>query len=83
MPPSKLEVIAATTGSGKDESMFSKTVKWTAIAALIAGAILHSSADLAFLMQFIAVAAPIVVLIQAATMGRYIWMTLSCNRLHV
>ena len=36
-------------------------------------ALLH---DLALLMQFVAVAASIVVLTQAAAMGRYIWMTL-------
>jgi hypothetical protein len=56
--------------------MFSKTVEWTAIAALIAGAILHSSTGLALVMQFIAVTASIVVLTHTATMGRYIWMTL-------
>jgi hypothetical protein len=58
------------------KSMFTKTVKWTAIAALIGGAILRSSTDVALLLQFVAVAASIVVLTQAATMGRYIWMIL-------
>ena len=56
--------------------MFTKSIKWVAIAALTAGVLLHSVSYYASLLQFVAVAAAVVVLAQAAIMRRYVWMTL-------
>jgi len=56
--------------------MFTKVIKWSAIAALIGGAFLRSAPDYAFLLRFVVAAASIVVLTQAATMRRYVWMIL-------
>ena len=56
--------------------MLTRTVKWTAIAALIGGVFLHSVTGFALLLQFVVVAASVVVLTQAATMHRYVWMAL-------
>jgi hypothetical protein len=57
-------------------SMFAKTIKWGAIAALIIGAFLHSTGEYALFLQFVVVTASIFVLAQAATMRRYVWMAL-------
>ena len=57
-------------------SMFTKSIKWIAIAALTAGVFLHSVSYYASLLQFVAVAVAVVVVAQAAIMGRYVWMTL-------
>jgi hypothetical protein len=56
--------------------MFAKTIKWSAIAALITGALLHSTGEYALFLQFVVVTASIFVLAQAATRGRYVWMAL-------
>ncbi|GAC1427891.1 MAG: hypothetical protein NVS1B11_18050 [Terriglobales bacterium] len=56
--------------------MFTKSMKWVAIAALTAGTLLHSVWYYGSLLQFVAVAAAVVVLTQAAIMGRWVWMTL-------
>jgi hypothetical protein len=56
--------------------MFTKTIKWSAIAALIVGAFLHSTRTYALFLQFVVVTASIFVLAQAATMRRYVWMAL-------
>jgi hypothetical protein len=56
--------------------MFTKTIKWVAIAALIVGALLHSTREYALFLQFVIATASIVVLAQAATMRRYAWMAL-------
>src|ERR1051326_6243332 len=56
--------------------MLTKTIKWTAIAALIAGAFTRSSPNLALVLQFVVVAAAGVMLTQAAIMRQYVWMAL-------
>ena len=56
--------------------MLTKSVKWIAIAALTAVTLLHSRWYYGSLLQFVAVAAAVVVLTQAAILGRYVWMTL-------
>ena len=56
--------------------MFTKIIKWVAIAALVAGASLRSFWNYGALLQFLIVAVAVVVLTQAAIMGRYVWMTL-------
>ena len=56
--------------------MFTKTIKWCAIAALMVGAFLHSTREYALFLQLVIVTASIVVLAQAATMRRYVWMAL-------
>lgn len=56
--------------------MLTKIIKWGAIAALLGGAFLRSATDYALLGQFVVVAAAVVVLTQAATMRRYVWMTM-------
>jgi len=56
--------------------MLTKIIKWSAIAALVGGAFLRSAPQYALLGQFVVVAAAAVVLTQAATMRRYVWMTL-------
>ncbi len=56
--------------------MLTKVVKWSAIGALSAGALLRSRSDYVLLLQFVVVAAALVVLTQAATMRRYVWMSL-------
>jgi hypothetical protein len=56
--------------------MFTKSMKWIAIAALTAVTLLHSRWYYGSLLQVVAVAAAVVVLTQAAIMGRYVWMTL-------
>jgi flagellar biosynthesis protein FlhB len=56
--------------------MLTKVIKWSAIAALIGGAIFRSAPGYALLLRFVVVAASIVVLTQAATVRRYLWMIL-------
>ncbi len=56
--------------------MLTKAVKWSAIAVLIGGAFLRSVSSYGLLSQFVVVAAAVVVLTQAASMRRYVWMTL-------
>jgi hypothetical protein len=56
--------------------MLTKTIKWSAIAALIGGAFLRPSHGYGFLLQFVVAAAAVVVLTQAATMHRHVWMIL-------
>jgi len=58
------------------ESMLTRITKWVAIVALIAGALARSSPNIGLILQFLVVAAAMVVLTQAATMRRYVWMTL-------
>jgi hypothetical protein len=56
--------------------MLTKVIKWTAIAALMGGALIGSFPDLEVVLQFVVVAAAVVVLAQAATMHRYVWAAL-------
>jgi hypothetical protein len=56
--------------------MFTRSIKWIAIAALTAVTLLHSQWYYGSLLQVVAVAAAVVVLTQAAIIGRYVWMTL-------
>ena len=56
--------------------MLTKVIKWSAIAALIGGAFSRSLPDFGLLSQWVVLAAALVVLTQAATMRRYIWMIL-------
>jgi len=57
-------------------SMLTRIIKWGAIAALIGSAFSRSVPDLGPVLRFAVVAAAAVVLMQAATMRRYVWMTL-------
>jgi hypothetical protein len=56
--------------------MFTKVIKCSAIAALIGGVLSRSTPDFGLVLRFVVAAAAVVVLIQAATMRRYVWMTL-------
>jgi flagellar biosynthesis protein FlhB len=56
--------------------MLTKVIKWSAIAALIGGAMFGSAPGYALLLRFVVVTASIVVLTQAATIRRYVWMIL-------
>jgi hypothetical protein len=57
--------------------MLTKIMKWSAIAALIGGAFLRSvSSSYGVLSQVFVATAAVVVLVQAANMRRYVWMTL-------
>ena len=57
--------------------MLTKIVKWSAIAALIGGTFLRSvSLSYGVLSQVVVATAAVIVLVQAATMRRYVWMTL-------
>ena len=56
--------------------MLTRAIKWTAIAALIGGALSRSSPYLAPVLQFVVTAAAVVVLTQAATTRRYLWVAL-------
>ena len=56
--------------------MFTKIIKWGAIAALIVGGFLHSTREYGLFLQFVIVTASIFVLAQAANMRRYVWMAL-------
>lgn len=56
--------------------MLTKAIKWTAIAALIGSAYSHSLPDMGPVLQFAIAASAVIVLTQAATMRRYVWMSL-------
>jgi len=57
--------------------MLTKIIKWSAIAALIGGAFLRSmSLSYGVFSQIVVATAAVIVLVQAATMRRYLWMTL-------
>lgn len=56
--------------------MLTKVIKCTAIAALIGGVFFRSAPDFGLVLRFVAAAAAVVVLTQAATMRRYVWMTM-------
>lgn len=56
--------------------MFAKAVKWSAIAALIGVAFSRSLPGLSTVFQFAVAAAAVVVLAQAARVGRSVWMIL-------
>lgn len=56
--------------------MLTKIMKWSAIAALIGGAFLRSVSSYGVLSQIVVTIAAVIVLVQAATLRRYVWMTL-------
>jgi hypothetical protein len=56
--------------------MLTKVIKWTAILALIGGTLSRSLPAIELVLQFAIVAAAVIVLTQAATMRRYVWMSL-------
>jgi len=56
--------------------MFTRIVKWSAMAALIGGLFSRSVPSFGLVLQFAIVSAAGVVLTQAATMRRYVWMGL-------
>lgn len=56
--------------------MLTKTMHWSAIAALIGVALSRSLPDVGLALLFVVAAASVVVLTQAAKMGRYVWMIL-------
>jgi hypothetical protein len=56
--------------------MLTKVIKWSAIAALIGGTLSRSLPDIGLIARFAIATAAVIVLTQAATMRRYVWMTL-------
>lgn len=56
--------------------MLTKVIKWSAITALTGGAFLPSAPDYPLVLRFVVMAASVVVFTQAATMRRYVWMSL-------
>lgn len=56
--------------------MLTKVIKWAAIAALIAVTFSQSLPDVPLPLRLAVTGAAIIVVIQAATMRRYVWMTL-------
>lgn len=65
--------------SGEHESvrsMLTKVIKWSAIAALLGGAAFRTTRAYALPLSVVVVAAAIVVLSQAASMRRYVWLIL-------
>lgn len=56
--------------------MLTRVVKWSAMAALIGGLYSRSLPNVGLVLQFAIVAAAVVVLTQAATMRRFVWMAL-------
>jgi hypothetical protein len=56
--------------------MLTKAIKWSAIAALIGVALSRSLPGVGLALQLVVAAAAVVVLTQAAKMGRYVWMIL-------
>jgi hypothetical protein len=56
--------------------MLTKVIKCSAIAALIGGILSRPWPDFGLALRFVVVAAAVVVLVQAVTMGRYVWMAL-------
>ena len=63
--------------AGTDQvQMLIKIVKLTAIGALVVSLLWRSSPDVTLTMQFAIAAAAVIVLVQAAIMHCYVWMTL-------
>jgi hypothetical protein len=56
--------------------MLTKILKWTAVTALVGGLFWHQFSNYDTFVQFVVSAAAIVVLVQAAGMRQYIWMSL-------
>jgi signal transduction histidine kinase len=56
--------------------MLTKVIKCSAIVALIAGILSRPWPDFGLALRFVVVAAAFVVLVQALTMGRYVWTAL-------
>ncbi|HYL13819.1 MAG TPA: DUF6804 family protein [Terriglobales bacterium] len=56
--------------------MLTKILKWAAIAVLIGGLFWRPLGGYGILLQFVVSAAAIVVLVQAAGMRQYVWMSL-------
>ena len=56
--------------------MLTKVVKWIAIAALVGGGLFSSAPSSLLPMHLVVKAAAVVIVIQAAAMHRYIWMSL-------
>jgi hypothetical protein len=56
--------------------MLTRIMKWTAMAALVGGFFSGRIAGYSTLLQFVVSAAAVAVLVQAATMRRYLWMNL-------
>jgi hypothetical protein len=56
--------------------MITKALKWTAIVALTGGLLWRSSEVYSTLLQFVVSVVATVVLVQAAAMRRYVWMSL-------
>lgn len=56
--------------------MFTKIIKWSAIVALIGFALSRSMPGFGLMLQFVVAAAAVIVLTQAATMRRFVWMSL-------
>ena len=56
--------------------MLTKTIMWSAIAALIGVALARSLPGVGLALQFVVAATAMVVLTQAAKMGRYVWTVL-------
>ena len=54
--------------------MPSKIVKWTAIAALVAGVFTRSAIGVAIILQLAVVVAAVIVLAQAINLHRYVWV---------
>jgi Family of unknown function (DUF6804) len=69
----KIEVPTAQKAEG---SMITKALKWTAIAALTGGLLWRSSEVYSTLLQFVVSVVATVVIVQAAAMRRYVWMSL-------
>lgn len=56
--------------------MLTKVIKWSAIVALIGFTLSRSLPAIELVLQFAIATAAVVVLTQAATMRRYVWMSL-------
>ena len=56
--------------------MLTKVIKWSAIVALIGFALSRSMPGFGLVLLFVIAAAAVVVLSQAATIHRYVWMAL-------
>jgi len=56
--------------------MLTKVMKWSAIAALLGGILPQSLPDVGSVLHVVISTAAVIVLGQAASMRRYVWMTL-------
>lgn len=64
--------------------MLTKAIKWGAIAALVVGALLHSTWEYVLFPQFVIATASIFALAQVASMRRYVLDgPISCGGLYV